>query len=160
MIKFSEHDAVTGSHTVTAGYCLCCWGVVYCADVMYHHFPSEHEYLVLQHNRIEMDYLSQFKCFFLLLLFSGDLKRSLSCFNFCESFGAFVSSGRVRCSRTSFMIIYLIFSVNVLQKEKYCFMKTSHSPGAAHKLRFPCFQGFRPILVPFMGASKTALGNL
>lgn len=71
MIKFSKHDAVTGSHTVTAGYCLCCWGVVYCADVMYHHFPSEHEYLVLQHNRIEMDYLSQFKCFFCCCCFLG-----------------------------------------------------------------------------------------
>lgn len=62
-MKLSKHDAVTDSHTVTPGYCLCCWGVIYCADVMHHHFPLEHEFVVLQHNRIEMDYLSQFKCF-------------------------------------------------------------------------------------------------
>jgi len=96
----------------------------------------------------------------MFFLFSGDLKRRLSCFNFCESFGAFVSPGGVRCSRTSFMIICLMFSENVLQKEKYCFMKTSHSAGAAHKPRFSCSQEFRPMPVSSMGASKPALGNL
>ena len=67
-MKLSKHNAVTDSHTVTPGYCLCCWGVIYCADVMHHHFPLEHEFVVLQHNRIEMDYLSQFKCFSSVLL--------------------------------------------------------------------------------------------
>lgn len=100
------------------------------ADITNHQFSSEHKYLVLQQHRIQMDYVFLFRCCF---LFYGDLEHNLSCFNFYESLGTFVSLGIVRFCDTSFITIYPMVLEKTLQKEKCYFTKASLSAGAAPK---------------------------
>lgn len=123
------------------------------ADIMNDQFPSEHKYLVLQQHRIQMDYVSLFQHFSCFLGIWSTVCLAL----IFMSFGAFVSLGVVRYSKTSFMIIYPMFLEKILRKEKYYFMKDSLSAGAAHKLGFPGphAQGLSSIPVCSLGAAKT-----
>lgn len=123
------------------------------ADITNHQFPSEHKYLVLQQHRIQIDYVSLYQCFF---LFSGDLEHYLFCFNFYESFDAFISLGIMRYCDTSCITIYPMVLEKTLQEEKCYFTKVSLSAGAAHKWGFPrpWSQGFQAVLVCSLGAAK------